>query len=92
MGRRTGVRGRAEEGGSFPEQIPISLLTSMVGLGLGSSPDRREEADTWRALVWGNNEAADPLGTKSLWPCMGWTSFLATVSELLFSSLGKHVP
>lgn len=24
--------------------------------------------------------------------CTGWTSFLATVSELLFSSLGKHVP
>lgn len=31
----------------------------MLGLGLRSSPDGREEADTWRALVWSDNEAAD---------------------------------
>lgn len=73
-------------------RFPISLLTSMVGLGLRSSPDRREEADTWRALVWGNNEAADHWEQSHFG--LVWVGHLswATVSELLFSSLGKHVP
>ena len=43
----------------FQNRFPISLLTSTVGLDLRSSPDGREEADTWRALVWSDNEAAD---------------------------------
>ena len=77
----------------FSEQIFISLLPPIVGPGLRSAPDRREETDSRGALAWSSVVEPQISARKgTVGPCRGWTFFWARFSRLCSCLVGKRTP